>query len=104
MRGVYAMNSKKVRFIERDYYRTLMVNNSSYLSDSQIEKILDAAGTQWADLTFKFFDDGSLTIIDNDTDQHVPLKELKGATYDFYVRQRISMIRTNLENKILQSA
>ncbi|GAA4857268.1 hypothetical protein GCM10023310_40480 [Paenibacillus vulneris] len=98
------MNSKKVRFIERDYYRTLMVNNSSYLSDSQIDKILDAAGTQWADLTFKFFDDGSLTIIDNDTDQHIPLKELKGAAYDFYVRQRISMIRTNLENKILQSA
>ncbi|WP_028549358.1 hypothetical protein [Paenibacillus sp. UNC451MF] len=98
------MNSTKVRFIERDYFRTMMVSHSSYLNDSQIEKILDTADTHWVDLTFKFFDDGSLTIIDNDTDLHIPLKDLRGAAYDFYVRQRISMIRTNLENKILQSA
>lgn len=103
-RGVYAMNSTKVRFIERDYYRSMMVSNSDYLSDSQIEKILDAADTYWADLTFKFFDNGSLLIIDNHTEQHIPLSDLKGAAYDFYVRQRIRMIRSALESKKLQSA
>jgi len=102
-RGVYAMNSIKVRFIERDYYKAMMASNSDHLTDSQIDKILDAADTYWADLTFKFFDNGSLLIIDNHTELHVPLGELKGAAYDFYVKQRIRMIRSALESK-LQSA
>ncbi|MCS7459345.1 hypothetical protein N0M98_04265 [Paenibacillus doosanensis] len=98
------MNSTKVRFIERDYYRMMMVNNSDHLTDSQIDKILDAADTTWSDLTFKFYDNGSLVIIDNHTELSIPLHSLKGAAYDFYVKQRIRMIRSNLESKNLQSA
>ncbi|ULL19953.1 hypothetical protein DVH26_25515 [Paenibacillus sp. H1-7] len=69
-----------------------------------MEKILDTADTYWADLTFKFFDNGSLLIIDNYTELHVPLSDLKGAAYDFYVKQRIRMIRSSLEAKTLQTA
>ncbi|TDF99878.1 hypothetical protein E1757_08140 [Paenibacillus piri] len=74
------------------------------MSESQIEKILDAADSYWLDLTFKFFDNGSMVIIDNHTELQLSLRDLKGAAYDFYVKQRIRMIRANLEEKILQSA
>ncbi|MED4601362.1 hypothetical protein P9314_11670 [Paenibacillus validus] len=98
------MNAIKVRFIERDYYKKLMESNSRDLSDAQIEKILTIADANWVDLTFKFFDDGSMIIMDNDSDLPISVKDLKGAAYDFYVKQRIRMIRANLEAKILQTA
>ncbi|MDF2962576.1 MAG: hypothetical protein K0S39_4311 [Paenibacillus sp.] len=98
------MKVTNVRFIERDFYKSLMVANSESISDAQIEKILDAADNYWLDLTFKFFDNGSMIIIDNHTELQVSLHDLKGAAYDFYVKQRIRMIRANLEAKILQSA
>ncbi|TVY10157.1 hypothetical protein FPZ49_10025 [Paenibacillus cremeus] len=74
------------------------------MSESQIDKILDAVDQPWVDLTFKFFDNGSMIIIDNVTELQIPLHDLRGAAYDFYVKQRIRMIRANLEAKILQSA
>jgi hypothetical protein len=98
------MKVTNVRFIERDYYKHVMVTNSEQISDSQIEKILDAADSSWADLTFKFFENGSMIIIDNHTERQVPLGSLRGAAYDFYVKQRIKMIRADLEAKILQTA
>lgn len=98
------MSAIKVRFIERDYYKRIMESSGSGLSDSQIEKILTIADANWVDLTFKFFDDGSLIIIDNDSELQIPVKDLRGAAYDFYVKQRIRMIRSNLEAKILQTA
>ncbi|WP_216624626.1 hypothetical protein [Paenibacillus foliorum] len=98
------MKVKNVRFIERDYYKNLMVTNSEFITDCQIEKILDTADSYWLDLTFKCFDNGSMIIIDNHTELQVSLHDLKGAAYDFYVKQRIRMIRENLEAKILQSA
>jgi hypothetical protein len=93
-----------VRFIERDYFRKVMLENSEYMSEQQMESVLDAVGRDWVDLTFKFFDNGSLLIVDNYTDLPVPLHSLKGASYDFYVKQRIKMIKENLLEKILQSA
>ncbi len=42
--------------------------------------------------------------MDNDSDLPISVKDLKGAAYDFYVKQRIRMIRANLEAKILQTA
>jgi hypothetical protein len=98
------MTVTNMRFIERDYYKKLMMTNSELLTESQIEKILDTASYTWDDLTFKFFENGSMIIMDNDTDLQMPLSELNGAAYDFYVKQRIRMIRSNLEAKILQSA
>lgn len=97
-------NAVKARFIERDFYKQRMLDNSDYLTEAQIDKILDSAGVFWVDLTFKFYDNGTLSIIDNDTEQSVELKELKGAAYDFYVKERIRLIRGNLLDKILQSA
>ncbi|CAG7652282.1 hypothetical protein ACFQI7_19625 [Paenibacillus allorhizosphaerae] len=98
------MKVTNVRFIERDYYKNVMHTGSEAMPDVRIDKILDAAGQSWADLTFKFNDSGSVTIIDNHTDQQVPLAHLKGAAYDFYVKQRIRLIRANLQAKILQTA
>ena len=51
------------------------------------------------DLTFKFYSDGSLTIIDNTADKVVTPKELKGESLDFYVKQRIAYIKNDLNRK-----
>jgi hypothetical protein len=98
------MMANKIRFIERDYYRKVMLDSSEFLTSSQVEKILDNAVTPWEDLTFKFYDNGTLEIIDNNTEQVVPVNSLRGAAYDFYVRERIRYIRSRLQAKILQTA
>lgn len=56
------------------------------------------------DLTFKFFTDGKLVIIDNDTGNTMNPRELSGGSYDFYVRQRINFIRRDLSAKISRYA
>ncbi|HEY8529578.1 MAG TPA: hypothetical protein VIL22_07835 [Paenibacillaceae bacterium] len=52
------------------------------------------------DLTFKFFADGKLEIVDNATGSRLEPRDLKGGSYDFYVRQRISFIRRRLQESI----
>lgn len=56
------------------------------------------------DLTFKFYSDGSLTIIDNQSNQSVTPGELKGASHDFYVHRRIDFIKNKLAAKLQQYA
>ena len=56
------------------------------------------------DLTFKFYDDGKLVILDNDTGNTMSPRELSGGSYDFYVRQRIRLIKRNLAEKIVKYA
>jgi hypothetical protein len=56
------------------------------------------------DLTFKFFTDGKLEIIDNDTGNTMNPRELTGGSYDFYVRQRIAFIKRDLNTKISKYA
>jgi hypothetical protein len=56
------------------------------------------------DLTFKFYTDGKLVIIDNDTGNTMSPRELSGGSYDFYVRQRIRLIKRNLAEKIMKYA
>lgn len=53
----------------------------------------------YRDLTFKFYSDGALTIIDNTAEAVVTPKELKGESLDFYVRQRIAYIKNDLNRK-----
>ncbi|CAM4204666.1 hypothetical protein [Paenibacillus tarimensis] len=53
----------------------------------------------YRDLTFKFYSDGALTIIDNNAESVVTPKELKGESLDFYVRKRISFIKSDLAAK-----
>ncbi|REE80088.1 hypothetical protein A8990_12241 [Paenibacillus taihuensis] len=52
------------------------------------------------DLTFKFYSNGSLTIIDNSSDAVISPRELKGASYDFYVRRRLAYIKQDLTAKL----
>ncbi|UVI27646.1 hypothetical protein [Paenibacillus spongiae] len=51
------------------------------------------------DLTFKFYSDGKLTIIDNTAEEVISPKELRGESYDFYVRRRIAFIKQDLHEK-----
>ncbi|RXZ81840.1 hypothetical protein EBB07_12540 [Paenibacillaceae bacterium] len=56
------------------------------------------------DLTFKFYADGRLTIIDNVSEEVVSPRELKGACHDFYVRKRIAFIKNDLAAKCMKYA
>ncbi|MBW5448139.1 hypothetical protein GE107_18945 [Cohnella sp. CFH 77786] len=56
------------------------------------------------DLTFKFYTDGKLEIIDNDTGHTMNPRELTGGSYDFYVRQRLALIKRDLQSKIAKYA
>ncbi len=56
------------------------------------------------DLTFKFYTDGKLEIIDNDTGSRMNPRDLSGGSYDFYVRHRLAMIKRDLYAKIQKYA
>jgi len=56
------------------------------------------------DLTFKFYSDGKLTIVDNESGASVAPKELRGDSFDFYVRKRIEFIKNDLAAKRLKYA
>ncbi|GBF75883.1 hypothetical protein PA598K_04317 [Paenibacillus sp. 598K] len=58
----------------------------------------------YRDLTFKFYSDGTLAIIDNDGGGTVTPRELKGDSHDFYVRRRIAFIKNNLLAQKLKHA
>jgi len=48
------------------------------------------------DYTFRFYPNGSVTIIDNDTNAIVKPKELSGAPLDFFARKKIQFIKNKL--------
>ncbi|CAM4204608.1 hypothetical protein L1N85_07405 [Paenibacillus alkaliterrae] len=50
----------------------------------------------WRDLTFKFYSDGRLIIIDNAAEEVITPKELKGDSRDFYIHKRIAFIKNQL--------
>ncbi|MCU6708168.1 hypothetical protein M6D81_05535 [Paenibacillus sp. J5C_2022] len=50
----------------------------------------------YRDLTFKFYSDGRLVIIDNLSEEVILPKDLKGDCRDFYVRKRILFIKSKL--------
>ncbi|WP_036718639.1 hypothetical protein [Paenibacillus harenae] len=53
-------------------------------------------GRSERDLTFKFYADGRLVIIDNLAEEVISPKDLKGKCRDFYVRKRIAFIKNQL--------
>ncbi|MWC28218.1 hypothetical protein [Paenibacillus sp. MMS18-CY102] len=58
----------------------------------------------YRDLTFKFYSDGKLTILDNDAGTSIAPKELRGDSFDFYVKRRIEFIKNDLAAKRLKYA
>jgi hypothetical protein len=56
------------------------------------------------DLTFKFYADGRLVIIDNDTEEVIAPKDLRGDSRDFYVRKRIAFIKERITASQLKYA
>ncbi|MBB3110323.1 hypothetical protein FHS18_002390 [Paenibacillus phyllosphaerae] len=56
------------------------------------------------DLTFKFYADGSLTIVDNNTEVAIKPAELNRESYDFYARRRMAFIRKDLTAKLQKYA
>ncbi|RJX37712.1 hypothetical protein D3P09_22350 [Paenibacillus pinisoli] len=53
-------------------------------------------GRSSRDLTFKFYDDGRLVIINNDTEEVIKPGDLRSDSRDFYVRKRIAFIKNQL--------
>lgn len=53
-------------------------------------------GRPYRDLTFKFYADGRLVIIDNNAEEVITPKQLKSDSHDFYVRHRIAFIKNRL--------
>ncbi len=74
------------------------------MGSEQIHEMLDNAPFGYVDYTFKFYGNGSVLIIDNDSDKEVLPSELSGAPLDFYIRCRIDLIKTSLKEKLLQPA
>lgn len=58
----------------------------------------------YRDLTFKFYIDGRLVIIDNDTEEVIGPRDLRGDSRDFYVRKRIAFIKNQLAASQLKYA
>jgi hypothetical protein len=96
--------SHNYRFIERDYWYQKASWSSVSLFPGQIQDMLDDIDAPFCDYTFKFYDDGSVVVIDNDTNNRVNPRELTGAVLDFYIRKRIHLIKVNLQEKQLQYA
>lgn len=96
--------SHNYRFIERDYWYGKALCGNESLLPAQIDAMLNDMHGSFCDYTFKFYDDGSVVIIDNDTNNTVNPRELTGAVLDFYIRKRIHLIRVNLQEKQLESA
>lgn len=99
------MNRPQIfRFIEKDYWAAKALADGALVRPEQIEAILGELEADWKDLTFKFYDDGSVTITDNKTEQPVSPSQLTGACYDFYVRKRIAQIRSRLADERQRTA
>jgi hypothetical protein len=95
---------QNVRFIERNYLFQKIRSEQSHLNPLRIEEMLDEASTHYADYTFKFYDNGTVVIIDNHTNLFIKPRELKDVALDFYIRKRISLIKESLQEKQLQLA
>jgi hypothetical protein len=89
------------RFIERDFWFQKVLSGNSEMTSEMIDHMLDECGTAWCDLTFKFYTDGSVIIIDNDSNLYVSPRELQGAALDYYIRKRIDAIRSHLQEQFL---
>ncbi|WP_039793670.1 hypothetical protein [Paenibacillus elgii] len=77
------------RFIERDYVFNTVKKSKNYITDEEINSMLDSMELQWVDYTFKFVPKSSgwmTVVIDNDTNNRVEIDELNGFAYDFYIR------------------
>lgn len=85
------------RFCERDVYFVRILHNSEHITIQQIEQILD--GMEFEDLTFKFYSDGSLEIICNNSGNKLLPQDLTGESYDFYARKRIENIKSSLKKE-----
>jgi len=48
------------------------------------------------DYTFRFYPNGSVKIIDNDTNVTIPPKQLSGASLEFFARKNIQFIKNKL--------
>lgn len=98
------LTCQNIRFIERNYLFTKMLGENSFLSPMQIEKMLDEASDHYVDYTFKFYENGSVVILDNDTNLFLKPKDLKDVALDFYIRKRIAIIKESLQLQQLQYA
>jgi hypothetical protein len=87
--------ARNERFIERDFWYYRICNNSLNLTIDQVNQILDGMQTNYVDYTFKFYQNGLVEVIDNNSGKRIYPIELEGAAKDFYLRKRIEYIDLN---------
>jgi hypothetical protein len=91
----------KTRFIEKDYMYNKILNSSEYITEKIAQQIIDEMDCYWHDYTFRFYDDGAVTIYDNNRDEYVLPCDLSGVSYDFYVKERIRLIKQRLNERLI---
>ncbi|MCR8641488.1 hypothetical protein NV379_02350 [Paenibacillus sp. N1-5-1-14] len=92
------------RLIERDYMFKKIKNNSEYIADDQINKLLDEHS--WCDLTFRFIEKVTgykIIVLDNDTGTEVAIDDLNRVAYDFMIRNVESLSVQRAKNLNFQS-
>jgi len=76
------------RFRERDYMKAMIKHNSHYITEDQIDELLDE--NRWCDLTFKFVPKATgwhTVIIDNDTEEKITFDDLNNVARNYYLQQ-----------------
>ncbi|MBH5317737.1 hypothetical protein I6N90_07965 [Paenibacillus sp. GSMTC-2017] len=58
----------------------------------------------YRDLTFKFYNNGRLVIIDNSNEEVISPRDLRSDSRDFYIRRRIAFIKNQLTASQLKYA
>lgn len=91
----------RFRFTERDYVFNLILLSTDYITEDEINSILDEY--QWQDLTFIIFriSTGFKTkIIDNRIEEEININQLNPHSYDFYIRTIEDLSAKIAENEI----
>lgn len=80
------------RFDERHSWFNHIKKNTEHLTNVEIDKILDGFD-HFDDLTFKFYSNGSVKILDNSTEEFIQVSDLKSFAYQYYIQKRLEQLK-----------
>lgn len=85
----YKGNGLRMRFVERDFLRNKIKRESTYITDAEIDSILDEHDNL-QDVTVIFYPHKSgfaTAIFDNNSDTRITLDDLSIPAFNFYIEQ-----------------
>lgn len=89
------------RFDERAHMYNIIKNNSQYITDEEINSILDEH--QYCDITYKFIPTASgfrTLIIDNSTEENITLDNLNSLAMDYYLSEVAKISKERAQKSI----